>query len=683
MGNNTAQGMIIDGIAASEAIDSSGEILDVKGCDISDLERGIAQCCWEHKTVDPDAKDYSPLDILGKIIFAKKIFGPEDCDDDRQKFYWNEVKLPYIYIKVRLYDGSGHPAAIAAAAAIRDHVKHNEPILIRYSIEGSTLEKKDNRLVRSVARRVAATIKPCNRSCHSGLISDPNEAKIDEAIQSALGKMFGADKKDDTKKSEILAPDAMKLGANEIQIDAGFLTKAIEAGNYNAAPSTLTGGSALQVEDRALHRNRIKEAVKKKIKEKLLRSAKEKSSSESSESSSSSAEQSEQSWGDEDERSMPQASDKFLHNYKELADDIKIKAKLKHDAAMIRSLNKTIQALLPLAKQENGPQTVEEHHLHPTSTDDHFNMVHQMSLEPLASHNMPHQKGVQDSWWAMGAQGKPVFVKKDDTHEFYVPGHKMSAVASEAAASALGRKLGLEKHVPLVAHVNVSDDPDSPNHHSITEGIQNAHHIGHFSPAQQNSILSDLQDSGTLHKLALFDFLINNPDRNRNNYLIDRTPSFGGHNIFLIDHGEALSPMHGKQQMAEANFNEMPHYLQGVQNRKDEIHPEASRWARMVTPEAVKGVIDQFYPNNPEISKAALSRLDEVKKAKRISDLYGSAMTKNEQSFDPKEIEMGIKVELEHTKDRKKAKQIALEHLRETPDYYSKLQECGLSKGGK
>jgi hypothetical protein len=49
--------------------------------------------------------------------------------------------------------------------------------------------------------------------------------------------------------------------------------------------------------------------------------------------------------------------------------------------------------------------------------------------------------------------------------------------------------------------------------------------------------------------------------------------------------------------------------------------------------------------------------------------------------FDPKELEMGIEVELEHTDDRKKAEEIAREHLAETPDYYSKMKECGLSKG--
>ena len=40
-----------------------------------------------------------------------------------------------------------------------------------------------------------------------------------------------------------------------------------------------------------------------------------------------------------------------------------------------------------------------------------------------------------------------------------------------------------------------------------------------------------------------------------------------------------------------------------------------------------------------------------------------------------KELEMGIKVEMEHTKDKKRAKAIAMDHLWETPNYYNKLKK--------
>lgn len=44
-----------------------------------------------------------------------------------------------------------------------------------------------------------------------------------------------------------------------------------------------------------------------------------------------------------------------------------------------------------------------------------------------------------------------------------------------------------------------------------------------------------------------------------------------------------------------------------------------------------------------------------------------------EMDVDPKELEMGIKVEMEHTEDPVIAKKIALDHLAEIPDYYTRL----------
>lgn len=43
------------------------------------------------------------------------------------------------------------------------------------------------------------------------------------------------------------------------------------------------------------------------------------------------------------------------------------------------------------------------------------------------------------------------------------------------------------------------------------------------------------------------------------------------------------------------------------------------------------------------------------------------------RDVDPDELRRGIQHELEHTTDRRIAKQIALDHLAETPDYYTRL----------
>ena len=49
------------------------------------------------------------------------------------------------------------------------------------------------------------------------------------------------------------------------------------------------------------------------------------------------------------------------------------------------------------------------------------------------------------------------------------------------------------------------------------------------------------------------------------------------------------------------------------------------------------------------------------------------------KDIDPKQLAMGIKVEMEHTKDAKLAKEIAEDHLSEDPHYYSKLNKAGLA----
>ena len=45
-----------------------------------------------------------------------------------------------------------------------------------------------------------------------------------------------------------------------------------------------------------------------------------------------------------------------------------------------------------------------------------------------------------------------------------------------------------------------------------------------------------------------------------------------------------------------------------------------------------------------------------------------------------KQLDMGIKVEKEHSSSHKVAREIALDHLRELPDYYSRLKKMEKEK---
>lgn len=55
---------------------------------------------------------------------------------------------------------------------------------------------------------------------------------------------------------------------------------------------------------------------------------------------------------------------------------------------------------------------------------------------------------------------------------------------------------------------------------------------------------------------------------------------------------------------------------------------------------------------------------------------------KSEGEFDPDELAMGSEEEMEHTDDESEAAEIAKDHLREDPKYYSKLKAAGLVKAG-
>lgn len=242
-------GLLLDGVFASEAIDSSGEILDIKGMDTSDFDEGKGLANYEHQederseeSKEEAKKDGKPHgdEIVGKVIFTKKIFKEDDCSNDRERLFWKRTKLPFLYGVCRLYDAAGHDGAKALAASIRDSVANDEPIIIGFSIEGTTLEKKGNTLKSTIGRLVALTKKPCNKQAVSGILADPHAPE-------------GFSKNPENAKTYLKMenPLRQRLGGSETVYDVAML-KAMTAGSYNAAPGTLTGGAALQVEDKTL-----------------------------------------------------------------------------------------------------------------------------------------------------------------------------------------------------------------------------------------------------------------------------------------------------------------------------------------------------------------------------------------------------------------------------------------------
>lgn len=257
-------GLLFDCCAASEAIDRSAEILNLKGLDISTFKEGMGVYNYEHKN---HKGANNGEEVVGRVVFAKKIFTEKDCDNERQLMYWDKIQVPFLYTIGELFDRSGHSGAQALAAIMRNYHANGQPIVVRASIEGHTLKQEKNRLERCIAKRIALTLSPCNATCETGILSDPGAPEGFDPDPVDLEDIVMTD----AQKAERLARGLMPLGKSvRMEIDpvldgalipsavrsivsaifkAKILTKAMEAGMATAAPSALVGGGALQKED--------------------------------------------------------------------------------------------------------------------------------------------------------------------------------------------------------------------------------------------------------------------------------------------------------------------------------------------------------------------------------------------------------------------------------------------------
>lgn len=176
-------GTFIHGVGASEHLDSSGERIKIEGVDISSLTRdGVLNL--EHQSKEASS-------IVGKIWEAKKILKRSDCESDHHRYFWDRVKMPFIYIAGELFDAVGHKEAQEVAAMVR--YDSQEPInkdakkLINFSIEGSRVEKQGAIITKCIARKISITLTPCNKICEAEELKlDPKEEKHSDSGKFAF-----------------------------------------------------------------------------------------------------------------------------------------------------------------------------------------------------------------------------------------------------------------------------------------------------------------------------------------------------------------------------------------------------------------------------------------------------------------------------------------------------------------
>ena len=172
----------IDMCAGSQLRDTQGEMLSIEGADISELEAGRGRFNDNH------GKGF--FNSIGRVTLAKKIFKAEDCVDDRQKYYWEKVKAPYVYVRGFLYDDEDHPNARAAAAILRNIHKSDCPLKIKASVEGGVVARgiaDPSLLARTKIHSLALTFTPANNATLVEPLSLDKSA-LDEATDMNLIK---------------------------------------------------------------------------------------------------------------------------------------------------------------------------------------------------------------------------------------------------------------------------------------------------------------------------------------------------------------------------------------------------------------------------------------------------------------------------------------------------------------
>lgn len=80
----------------------------------------------------------------------------------------------------------------------------------------------------------------------------------------------------------------------------------------------------------------------------------------------------------------------------------------------------------------------------------------------------------------------------------------------------------------------------------------------------------------------------------------------------------------------------------------------------------------QFYCE-AKLTKDKIAKLISAYTGKRLSGGLGDSAAAGDLSF--AQVEMGLKVEMEHTDDLNIALEIVIDHLIEDPEYYTKLSK--------
>lgn len=628
-------GTIIDGAFATEAIDTSGEVINIKGADISSLnEDGVLNS--EH--INPDNKNFSdkPSDsagqwgtIVGRIIFAKKIFSEQDCESERELKIWRSLQLPFIYGGAELFDAEGHQNARELAAIFKHYHNKGLPVVVRYSIEGSTVERQGNYLNKTIARRVAITQKPCNKSSISNIVALPDEITKGEKDISVSSMQY----------DPVIELEDPIIGLIEGLKAVKELNKALDLGSANVAPGSLTGGAVLAKNPIEEHRQY------KMLKNQAMAALRD--------------------WNKAEDfktflkHRLPDASEKFIEKYSDMVSqyylgktesklqpvndeiefDQKPLSKLPSSSGGKKFKGKTVKPgeaeliagpfqgskLQLMGTDDNyayvipfkagDEKEVKVNKLNRKAEGIHFkiNKQHEILDEPnyvdgnkhsdplnvsheqrelihgidlsKEAHSKPmssteaRAKNDQVYGWYKSLEGKNGLVKPGIEYgeDYAKKGeeHHISTARREVVFHNLAHSFfGVGDYIPTTA---LFSHPDTGEEHSVMEQIPDAAHTVPKSKMHHgNEILDAAGANGDIHKLAMVDAIMGMSDRNRFNYMVSPQDS----KVKLVDNARIFD----YRGFWHPSYLLDHHKINDLSMEEDRMHPNAVNWLVSLDP---------------------------------------------------------------------------------------------------
>lgn len=545
-------GTKIIGIAATEDIDTSGEVLSIDGCNLDTIEDGRGYLNWEHSGNEDNGEN-----IVGKVLRMKKILSKEDCETPKQLYFFEKCRnRPYLYMEGELFDDpdAPHPGALCIASIIRYGQKTGEEMQLGLSVEGSTHTRDGNKLIGTIIKGVALTIKPCNRSAFAQILEDNPEfrkAMGDDSFEP-LAKGIPTSIEDSFEQEDSIVDEL---------IEAASLMKTLTAGVATAVPGQNVGGSALQVDDKVKKNDLISDKLYHIHTDGARITHKPLSLKEIS-----------KVYGDI--KTLESQGHKIIPQEMSISKEEMFSALCKMKAAIRdrgpgKSPVDAVKAELPMLGpkfKEHFDNLLQDLSLTKNEADVIspcdvlFHVAHYDDQKRLISGIFVHPLENGEGAILTNSSGLDVWVKKGHSDE----GEWNSSSERAVIYFNLARDFwGMSDHVPMTSAFLHPQTKATHHAEIVIPSSRSGHEPGEFSEQIKNAA-----NSGVLHRICLMDYVMGVHDRHLGNIIIDPI-----NNIFVTDNDKCLGSPNYPEYMflLDAHNKIVPHeeisWLQGFDSK--------------------------------------------------------------------------------------------------------------------